>query len=441
MNNGVDDKASLLDVDWQQRLAQYKQVYVGLSGGLDSTVLLSNVAACVALKPKITVIHVHHGLSANADQWLTHCERYCQHLGVSFVAQRVSVPPGANLEERARNARYQVFTSYLGEDSALLLAHHQDDQSETVLLNLLRGAGIDGLSAMLQEHECGQGVVLRPFLSYPRDTLEKYARAHALQWVDDETNVSDQWSRSYLRHHIMPLLKQKWPGASTTIATGATHCQQAKRNLEALAWLDHPQMALKTLQCTPQVLAMPDRLQNVLRVWLKFHLRQAPSTEQLRQIIETVLFARQDAIPCVHIQQFVIRRYRHCLYLCCDKEYLPASDHVWVDFPNTLVLSPHTCLQAIPDPCGLHIPHNSRIEIKFRQGGEQLHWRGQTKCLKKLFQEWKIPPWQRAHVPLLYVNGYLMAVIGYAVTDLLLFPDHSERYTMLLNREHDATTN
>ncbi len=441
MSNWVDDKSALLDVDWQYRLAQYKQVYVGLSGGLDSTVLLNNVAACAALKPKITVIHVHHGLSVNADQWLTHCERYCQSLGVSFVAQRVAVAPGANLEERARNARYQVFTSYLSADSVLLLAHHQDDQSETVLLNLLRGAGIDGLSAMLHEHVCGQGVVLRPFLSYPRDVLEKYARVHALKWVEDETNASDQWSRSYLRQHIMPLLKQKWPGATSTIATGAAHCQQAKRNLEALAWLDHPQMALTTLQCTPQVLAMPDRLQNVLRVWLKCHLRQAPSTEQLRQIIETVLFAREDAIPCVHIQQFVIRRYRNCLYLCCDKERLPSSDQVWVDFPNTLVLSSHTRLQAIPDPCGICIPHNSRIEVKYRQGGEQFHWRGQTKCLKKLFQEWTIPPWQRAHVPLLYVNGYLMAVIGYAATDLLLFVDHSERYTMQLNREHDATTN
>ncbi|PJD93679.1 MAG: tRNA lysidine(34) synthetase TilS [Legionella sp.] len=426
--------------NWQQRLIQYEQLYVGLSGGLDSTVLLDAVSACPALKDKITAIHVHHGISSHADQWLVHCEQYCQRIGVPIVTHRVAIGLGANLEERARDARYQVFESYLNQNAALLLAHHQDDQSETVLLNLLRGAGIDGLSAMGEERVCGQGVVLRPFLQYPRATLELYARTHTLEWVEDETNGSDQWSRSYLRHYIMPLLKEKWPGATATIATAAAHCQQAKVNLEALAWLDHPQMALKTLQCTPEVLARPDRLQNVLRVWLKCHVQQALSTEQLRQIIDTVLFAREDATPCVRIQHLVIRRYRQRLYLC-DEKNLVVSDQIWQNFPNPLRLFQHSYLMAQPDPSGISIPENSQIEIKYRRGGEQFHWRGQTKCLKKLFQDWKIPPWERAHVPLLYVNDCLMAVIGYAVTDLILFLGPSERYTMVLNREHDATTN
>ncbi len=415
---------------WRQRLSQYEHIYIGYSGGLDSTVLLTMVAACPELLQRITAIHVHHGLSSYADQWFDHCQQYCQRLGVTYKGIRVGVVPGANLEERARVARYQVFDDFVTTQDALLLAHHQNDQAETVLLNLLRGTGLDGLCAMPEQRVCGKGVLLRPLLQSPRQDVYEYAQRHGLQWIEDEMNAASEWSRGYLRQQIIPLLQVKWPNLVATVATSAQHCQQAKKALDAWIELDCPDLSQLKLEMTAELLADTVRCTQVLRAWLKYHGHRSPTHACIQQILQTVVHAGQDAMPNVQWEDWQVRRYRQTLYLVAANASMP-QNLVWDNFPEPIAWTDNWFVVATPDPVhGTPISHASRIEVKVRTGGESLHWHGQTQCLKKLFQSWLIPPWDRTQWPLVYVNDQLRVVPDYAQSDLLLSDDPSERYTI-----------
>lgn len=415
---------------WRQQLSQYEHIYIGYSGGLDSTVLLTMLAACPELLQRIIAIHVHHGLSPCADQWLDHCEQYCLHLGVVYKGIRANVAPGANLEERARTARYQIFDEFVTAHDALLLAHHQNDQAETVLLNLLRGTGLDGLCAMPDQRACGKGVLLRPLLHSPREALHDYAQQHGLQWVEDEMNSAEEWSRGYLRHQIIPLLQVKWPNLVTTVATSAQHCQQAKKTIDTWIALDGPDLSQPQLEMTAELLADPVRCTQLLRAWLKQHAQRVPTSACIQQILHTIVHACQDATPCMQWGQWTLRRYRQTLYLVAVHECMPQS-LIWENFPRPIAWGDDRCVVATPDPLhGISIPRGSRVELKVRKGGETLRWHGQTQCLKKLFQHWQIPPWLRMQLPLVYVNDQLCAIPDYAQSDLLLSEDPSERYTV-----------
>ena len=406
----------MIDFGWLQRLTRYERLYVGYSGGLDSSVLLTCLSAYPQLRPKIYAVHVHHGISPNADQWALHCEQYCASLQVPFILRHVQIEADANMEERARTARYEVFESLLQASDALLVAHHQTDQSETLLLNILRGAGVEGLSAMPEARSCGQGILLRPLLAYARETLLTYATAQQLTWIEDESNASEQWSRSYLRLHIMPLLRAKWPAADAMMAACASHCRQASQNLKALAMLDCEDISVTRLVLDVALISDKNRLNNLLRVWVTYHTGKAPSRVLLACIIKEVILAKVDAMPMVKVGTWTIRRYQGSLYLLSIQDE-PVQPFQWTNFPEHIVLSKTRTLSVTRQLGGLAISPNARVEIRRRTGGESMVWRGQTKTLKTLFQEWGVPPWQREHIPLLYVNEVLMAVIGYAQVD------------------------
>ena len=198
---------SLLTADWQQKFTHYQKLVVGFSGGLDSTVLLHHLASQPELIGKLQAVHVHHGLSEHASDWQTHCQRFCDTVNVPLIVRQVTIARRGNIEEGARIARYQVFSSLLNEHELLLLAHHCDDQAETLLLQLLRGAGVDGLAAMASIKHFAKAAIARPFLQHSRKIIEAYAKEHRLTWVDDESNQDSAFSRNYLRHHIIPLLQ------------------------------------------------------------------------------------------------------------------------------------------------------------------------------------------------------------------------------------------
>jgi tRNA(Ile)-lysidine synthase len=267
-----------------------------------------------------------------------------------------------------------------------------------------------------------KGQIARPLLSYSREILEDYARDHELNWVEDESNQNTYYSRNYLRQQIIPLLKQKWPRVVSNLARTAQHCQQAKVNLDDLAVNDHPELisATASLSLTSLKLLSIDRVTNVLRFWLKKNnIGQLPSTIILQKIIFEVLLARSDATPLVSWNGFHVRRYQQRLYLDKNQTTILPSYIEWSDFPSPLMVFEHK-LHLIAEPMnqGLIVPRNNRVKIKFRQGGEDFYWHGQNKQLKKLFQEWSIPPWQRDRIPLIYINEQLAAVVGYAVSDL-----------------------
>jgi tRNA(Ile)-lysidine synthase len=461
----LDEQSSvdtLLDSDWLHRLEAFPTLWVGLSGGLDSVVLLHQVALQPALAGKVRAVHIHHGLSPYADAWLRHCQSYCASLNVPLTVRHVVFESQANIEANARHARYEAFKECMMDGDGLLLAHHADDQAETLLLQLFRGAGIDGLGAMPLVKSLGLGTLLRPLLTHSRKTLEAYASRHQLAWVLDESNQDVGFSRNYLRHQIMPLLQEKWPGVVTNLNRTAQHCQQASQNLHALALMDcqdemkgiyrnshdfqgsaGPRPSLQhtsrlglgpTIEVTHLRTLDKARCTNVLRFWLKNNTVRLPTADTFNRLITDVIFSSADALPCVEWDGMVVRRYQNTLYLLKKDVERAVSDLQWLHFPEPLKWG-HGFLHATCVNAGLHLPNGSRVELRTRQGGELFHWRGQTKSLKQLFQQWGVPPWQRAEVPLLYLNNKLAAVVGFAVSDQHYCENAAYTYRIELHRE------
>ena len=415
--------------EWLVRLSHFSGVWVGFSGGLDSTVLLHCLMSVPELANKLSAIHVHHGLSVHADEWCAHCEAFCAQHGIALQVRFVELNHFANIEEQARVARFNVFSSLVGKHDALVLAHHADDQAETVLLQLMRGAGVDGLAAMSPIKSWSHASILRPFLQHTRATLEAYAITHHLSWIDDDSNDNVAFSRNYLRHEIMPLLKTRWPGAVGNLARTAAHCQQAKSNLQDLAYQDCPELLIAQDDATLSLNGLQnysfERLTNVLRVWLASHHLKSPSTQIINQLI-TQVYARADANVCVQWDDIVIRRYQNRLYLSRPHRHCepPAArndgveEWEWNNFPNKCFLPQYnSCLSTVTAETGLFIPSGCRIAVRFRQGGESFFYRGQRKVLKKLLQQWQVPPWERDRIPLIWIDDELAAVVGFAISD------------------------
>ena len=218
-----------------------KTYWVAYSGGLDSSVLLSLFAELRRQLPiKLKAIHINHGLSPNASTWASLCATQCQSLQISYLERSVQVNAndGESIEEVARKKRYAVFAKCLEDGDILLTAHHQDDQAETFLLQLLRGAGVKGLAAMPQVKAFARGQHMRPLLEFSRSHLQAYAKERQLVWVDDESNLNLDFARNYIRHQLMPVLLQQWEGASDVIARSAAHCAEAQALLEEYALTD-----------------------------------------------------------------------------------------------------------------------------------------------------------------------------------------------------------
>ena len=412
--------SELLNSKWTKSFQGFNQLIVGFSGGLDSTVLLHVLASCPLLRARVLAVHINHQISSKAISWEKQCKQFCANLNIPFMSYSVQFNRAANVEEEARKARYAVFSSLLKANDCLILGHHLQDQAETLLLQLFRGAGVDGLSAMLELQHREIGAIARPFLACSKEQLHNYAIDHQLEWIDDESNLDSRYSRNYLRHEIMPLIAKKWPGVVTNLARSASHCQQAQINLRELATYDSKSSVLSvdSLSIKPLVELSPERISNVLRFWLKNNKIKPPSTTILNRLINELMFASPDAKPLVSWGGIHIRRYQECLYI--DKEQackLPQNTE-WTKFPEPIALADGFIeLSTQHATQGINVPENTKITIRFREGGEQLFWHGQTKQLKKLFQEWAIPPWRRDSIPLIYFNDQLAAVVGYAISD------------------------
>ena len=223
-----------------QALAPWRNApawHIAFSGGLDSTVLLDLLAklAHTETLPPLSAVHVHHGLQAAADTWPSHCQAVCESLGVPLRVMRVQVQPGASLERAARDARYQAFAEVTEAGQVMLTGQHRDDQAETLLFRLLRGAGVRGLAAMPVHRPLAGGHLVRPLLDVSRAELEAYAHEHQLIWVEDPSNADTRFSRNYLRHRVFAVLTERWPQAVISLARTAEHLSEAQALLDELA--------------------------------------------------------------------------------------------------------------------------------------------------------------------------------------------------------------
>lgn len=373
-----------------------KRRLVAFSGGLDSTVLL-HLAAKAA--PPITALHINHGLHPQAAHWQEHCARTCRKLGVRFLGQSVQVGPG-NREAAARAARYRAFEAALGSADLLLLAHHQDDQAETLLLRLLQGRGLIPMPAR-RRLRCG-ALLLRPLLETRKDHLRHAAAALDLHWVEDPGNADPRLDRNYLRRQILPQLRQRWPDAASTLAGAAA--AQADKDALLRHLLDVEALPLQRLPALIRPAA--------LRAWVRRFGEPDPSCRALAEFCAQ-LSGRPDAQPQLRLRHGSLRRWRGDVHYVIQQPK-PASVHC-LRPPATLAL-PHGELRIEPvQEGGFHAA--GELQVRFRQGGEQIHWRGHMRSLKTLLQAAQLPPWRRNSLPLIFRGNELCAVPGIAAAE------------------------
>lgn len=408
-----------LDAFLQQAIAPGQVIVLGFSGGLDSCVLLHLLTAARAIHPfTLHAVHVNHGLSPNADAWERFCAERCSALQVPFSAVRVTIPrdSGLGIEAAAREARYRVFLTQPAD--AVMLAHHRDDQAETLLLQLLRGAGVKGLAAMPETNLEGLKAILRPLLDVPRSALETYATAHGLRWIDDESNLDLAYDRNFLRHHIFPELEKRFPASRTTLARSAAHFAEAASLLDEVAAEDAARMLRQDrLEIAGLRGLSVARAKNLLRYWLAGHLPSPPSTRRLEEVHRQLLDARPDAQLCVPMEGGQVRRYRGEAFF--EKSPVPmlTMPLLWSGEQEIRLPGGRLVFQRDTGK-GLALDRaKGRLRILFRTGGERFQpdSRRPRRSLRHLLQEAGVPPWERTSLPLLYIGDELVAVPGIGV--------------------------
>lgn len=416
-------KPATIPQHWFSIFNAYENIFIALSGGLDSTVLLHFLSQDWGLSAKIRSIHVNHGLHADAEQWATHCQLLCQSYNIPCNIEKINIQGQGNIEEKARTARYAALQKYTSETACLLTAHHQDDQAETVLLNLMRGAGVSGLCAMPASKPFGNGVLYRPLLQVSRQGLLDYAKAHDLRWIDDPANQNLHFSRNFMRHDILPLLQKRWD-ASKMLAKTSELAQEAQNNLNDLAMIDYPEVINQDnrLPLTPIMHLSASRIKNVIRFWFKKHNLRPLNQITWHRLYHELIHANRDANPSIEWDDYLIRRFQQALYLVKNQSLILPEGLAWHSFPQPLKIPDIGILRAENSAQGVSIAPHQQIDIRFRRGGEAFYWHRQHQSLKKLMQLWQIPPWERARIPLLYVDGQLTSVIGYAVTEQAAMP-------------------
>jgi len=400
---------------------------LALSGGLDSVVLLHLlVHARKTLPFKLHAMHVHHGLSPNADAWATFCQTQCTQLDVPLQIMHVHVAKNPDyknseqgIEAEARELRYQALLNG-GVDGQLadfvVTAHHQDDQAETLLLQLFRGAGVRGLAAMPGVDATRK--LLRPLLQQSRLSLESYARLQSLQWCEDESNDSIEYERNFVRHEVVPVLEARYPSLKNVLTRTAMHMAEADALLKDLAQLDALSVLADNTLCLKGLaqLSVP-RIKNILRWWFAENGLSMPTAEYLQEIVEQLLYAKKDADLNLPLQHLILRKYQARAYLCEDKP-AHAFNLVWNGEASLHLPSGGKLLFNQVSGKGLKLKLGmTKLRISNRDGGERFKPNPlrPTRTLKYLLQEIGMPPWKRQYLPLVYWEDKLASVPGVGI--------------------------
>ena len=412
-----------------------QRICVALSGGMDSVVLLhamSRLQAGGALSLELSALHVHHGLSPNADDWAAFCADLCAEAGVPLRIERVVVPrdSGEGLEAAARRLRHAAFAAC--DADALALAHHRDDQAETVLLNLLRGAGVAGaagMSAVRRSHGGGDGPsLLRPLLGVPRAAIEGYAADYGLRWIDDESNADRHFRRNFLRHEILPALEGKFSGARQSLARAAGHFAEAAQLLDDLAVLDAAavrqpsgRLGLAAFNGLP-----PARARNLLRrAWSDAGFR-APDARWIDEACRQLAATCSQSETCVATPEGELHVYRGELHIV-RRLAPPTGSLCWRGEAEMAWAGGFVRCEA---QVGAGIRREQiaagRAELRTRRGGERIRLQAgrPRRSLRDALREAGIPPWERERLPLLWIDERLVWVGGLGVdADFMCRPD------------------
>ena len=361
-----------------------RRIAVGLSGGVDSVVLLHQLSR----RQAVSAIHVHHGLSPNADAWAKFCRRLCKRWGIPLQVRKVKVLKGRQgLEAAARLARYEAFRT--SKADCIALAHNLDDQAETVLMNLLRGAGRRGASGMAERSRLDGKLLLRPLLGVPRKSILRYAREHGLEWIEDETNRSEALTRNFIRLRVGPLLESRFPRWKESLARAARHFAAAEVDARAL-----------------------------LREFLASRGVRAPSEARLVEMLKQL--TGRGARTLLEHDGLRLRVYRGRVEVEESADASSFSPVAWKGEPTLKLpaLGGEVRFRRVRGGgFALDSSKEKRWSVRLRSGGERLQPdpRRPRRTLKNLFQEAGVPPWRRERLPLLFCGEDLVWVPGLGV--------------------------
>ena len=403
--------------------APRRRYCVAFSGGLDSTVLLLALARISDRLPApgLRAAHVNHGLHPDAERWVELCQARCGTLNVPLTVLRVDARParGESPEARAREARYEALRAELAPGEVLLTAHHADDQLETVLIQLLRGAGVAGLAAMPPDAGFGRGRHQRPLLGFPRRDLEDWARGQGVAgWIDDPANAEPRFSRNHLRREVLPAIRAHWPAASAAASRAARHCAEAAALLDELGALDAAACADgEALDLGPMRALSRGRCRNLVRWQARRLGLPTPDERRLQTLLEQLFGAAADTHPEVRWPGVVALRHADRLWLLPEAWLQPPPGPLeWPDPRVPLELGAGLGVLSIePTTAGglrAEALDTRPWRIVLRRGGERLHLPGRagSRSLKKLLHAAGLPPWLRARIPLVEIGGTLAAV-------------------------------
>ena len=390
----------------------------------------------------LRAVHVHHGLRPDADTWASHCRALCRGLRIPLSVRRVTVPRtrGSSLEAEARRVRYGALGQGLRRNEWLLTAHHEDDQLETLLLQLMRGAGVAGLAAMPRDTVFGSGRLVRPVLHESRAALEAFVRARGFSWVEDDSNVDERFDRNYLRRRVLPVLRERWPAAARVASRSASHLGEARALIEALAVEDLARVSVEGGLIELSTLAKLDaaRQRNVLRHWLQTRGLAMPDAVHLERIRVELAAARADANPIVRWTGGEVRRFRGRLYALrgpsmrepatrksATNATTPRDRQAW-RWRTTRRFELGEGRGVLRLVADTHGPLNAEslpavLWVGVREGGEKLALEpgGPRRALKELLRVATLPPWEREALPIVF-DGKTPAAAVVAVADLLV---------------------
>lgn len=413
---------------------------VAYSGGADSVVLLH---ALHQLQKKIafhlTAMHVHHGLSPHADDWARFCEAQCADLSVPIETVHVQVDGegGIGVEAAARHARYKALDAAPAD--FICLGHHQDDQAETFLLQLSRGAGVKGLAGMGQVDVRRR--LFRPFLNVPRADLLAYAEQHQLRWINDESNEDLQFDRNFMRHELMPVFRKKNISITKTLARSATHMAEASTMLDELAQLDaalvvDAKQQYGVVNIDALHMLSNARQANLIRWWLARNDISMPSAALLQQVLRQLKSTKSDAAIKIKVNDALyVMRYKGCAYLVQHLEKLPPVNLLWQN--EEVVVLPNASRLFFTKIKGKGIAYqrggtNIKLRIKNREGGERFkpELGRPRRSLKTIMQLCEMPPWQREQLPLIFMDETLVIVPNIGVDANLKAASHEMGLTV-----------
>lgn len=408
------------------KTASNSQLFIAYSGGLDSQVLL-HLAINWARKKNVllTALHVNHGLSEHADSWQVFCEQQCQNLNVPIVTKKLTFLSHENLENRARNARYTWFSEQVTDHSVLLMAHHQDDQAETVLLRLLRASAARGLSAIPSIRRVGKSQLIRPLLGRSKKQLQQYAKQQALAWVEDESNQNLGFDRNYIRHQVMPTLLNRWPKAAKLLAVSAKHVAEDVALLDDLAQIDIKLLglsgelsvrdAMASIQLSGFNALSEHRRKNIIRYLLLNKLEYPLSDARLKEWLKQCENHHREAHTVLTLDTLRLALFDGKMYFLKPATDLAKQEISWVkNEPLSIPVLGCTLFQNIGErkktAQSITINRNDNLCVRWRQGGERFVADDQemTRSLKKVMQEKRIAPWLRNELPLVWYQDRIV---------------------------------